>query len=487
MKPGFFHIVPAGKRPNIKKPIQYKQKLKKIKAWLSAKKMRGPYYIIAAALTVTTLLGLHSYMSNYVYVVLLNDHEIGIVNDADEVEKFVADLTGRCSDLYDMRIEPGQTIALVKEYRPGSIADPEKVANTIRQQLTLLTDAYMLTVDGTPFVPVISEGELATVIDLLKVSYNSRDSGVKVLDAYIIEDLNLEACVVSPDTVHSAEEVVSLLFEVSRPQTSQASLISDAAGRSLLDSRQLYSYENIASHTDMTAEILSEKEGYPSNNTIVHVNIMEEVTVIETIPFAVEYEYDDEMWVVQKEITVLGEEGKKELVYHIIRENGVEIERSKVNEVILEHPVTQVELHGVVKVPSMGTGQFIWPVETGGEVTPGRGFNSWHTGIDIGGNSGINILAADSGVVWFSGYGGSQGNYLIIYHGPYWTLYLHNSENLVSKGDEVVQGEIIALLGSTGRSSGPHLHFEVRLDDGSGEWHAYYQHIPVDPLQYFIP
>jgi murein DD-endopeptidase MepM/ murein hydrolase activator NlpD len=130
---------------------------------------------------------------------------------------------------------------------------------------------------------------------------------------------------------------------------------------------------------------------------------------------------------------------------------------------------------------------FIWPVEGGGEVTPGRGFSSWHTGIDINGATGTNIVAADSGVVWFSGRGGSQGNYLILYHGSFWTLYLHNQENLVKEGDAVQQGDVIATLGSTGRSTGPHLHFEIRHDDGSGEWLAYYQHKPLDPLKFFRP
>jgi len=219
----------------------------------------------------------------------------------------------------------------------------------------------------------------------------------------------------------------------------------------------------------------------------VSVTTVEEAVVREEIPFEVEYVYNDQLWVVQREITVEGEEGLKEVVYHLTRENGVEVDRIKVREEIISEPVTQVETVGTAKVPAVGTGRFIWPVEGGGEITPGRGFSSWHTGIDIHANTGTNILATDSGVVWFSGYGGPQGNYLILYHGSFWTLYLHNSQNLVKEGDAVQQGDIIAKAGSTGRSTGPHLHFEVRLDDGTGEWLTYYQHTPIDPLQFFTP
>jgi len=193
------------------------------------------------------------------------------------------------------------------------------------------------------------------------------------------------------------------------------------------------------------------------------------------------------MWIVDSEVQTKGEDGKKEITYHVTRENNEEIKRTKFTETIIKEPVNQVELYGTAQVPAKGTGKFIWPVEDGGEVTPGRGFSSWHTGIDIDTSAGTNVLAADNGIVWFSGYGRTQGNYLIIYHGSYWTLYLHNEVNLVSEADKVDKGDIVARVGSTGRTTGAHLHFEVRRDDGTGEWLTYYQHEPIDPLRFFRP
>lgn len=478
--------MPAGKRPKIRKTNRIKPLLVNLKRWLRVAKLRGTTYLAMATIAVVTLLGVYDYMCAYVYVVRLDDLEVGVVSDAKDVEKFVARLTDRCGALYGMNMEPGAKIDLVKEFRPDSKPSPEAVLATIRQQMTFRTDAYMITVDGSPFVPVGSEEDLDTVIDSLKESYSQSGNGVKVLDVYIVEEMGIEACNVEPDAIRSADEAVSLLVHDYSPPL-QTAFLQDISGRGSLESRQAFSYESSIPFAYISSEINIEDEKLTIDNTSVRVTTVEEMTVTEAIPFEIELVYDEELWVVQKEITTPGKDGEKEIVYHIIRENGVELHRTKTNETILEEPVTQVESQGTAKVPSVGSGLFIWPVEGGGEVTPGRGFSSWHTGIDIHGSMNTNILAADSGVVWFSGRGGSQGNYLILYHGSFWTLYLHNNENLVKEGDAVQQGDVIATLGSTGRSTGPHLHFEVRHDDGSGEWHTYYQHKPLDPLKYYKP
>jgi murein DD-endopeptidase MepM/ murein hydrolase activator NlpD len=487
MKLGPVEIVPAGKRPKIKKSLQLKRLFDKIMAWFRARKMRGAYFVMITSLLVVVLVSLQSYMSKYLYVVILNDREVGVVDNAREIESFIVELNDRCGDFYGMSTRIGDSIVLVREFRPHSKPEPELVQTAIRQQLTLLTDAYMITVDGVPLVPVNSEEDLELVIDSIKDNYDRSIRGSRVLDIFIVEDLDLEKCTVEPEAVLKAEDVISLLLDHREPQNLQAALLPEYGTRDFLTSRYAFGYDEViyTDYAEVQALLENEKPVVAGNG--IRVKSLEEVTITETIPFSVEYLYDEEMWIVQKEITNPGKEGKKELVYQITRENGAEISRIKVREMILEDPVTQIETRGTAQVPSVGTGQFIWPVENGGEITPGRGFSSWHTGIDINAPSGTNVLAADSGVVWFSGWGGSQGNYLILYHGPYWTLYLHNSVNLVSKGAVVTKGDVIAKVGSTGRSSGPHLHFEVRIDDGSGEWHTYYQHIPVDPLQFFMP
>ena len=107
---------------------------------------------------------------------------------------------------------------------------------------------------------------------------------------------------------------------------------------------------------------------------------------------------------------------------------------------------------------------YLWPSNVR-RITQYYGWR--HTGLDIGGPSGSPLYASKAGTVTRSscGWNGGYGCYIIIDHGGgVQTLYAHNSRNYVSVGNQVVQGQTIALMGSTGRSTGPHIHFEVRLN-----------------------
>jgi murein DD-endopeptidase MepM/ murein hydrolase activator NlpD len=114
-----------------------------------------------------------------------------------------------------------------------------------------------------------------------------------------------------------------------------------------------------------------------------------------------------------------------------------------------------------------GTGTFIWPSTehylSGYDYSP----ETNHYGIDIAGQLGNPIYAADSGVVVYAGWNDyGYGEMIVIDHGSGWqTLYAHLSQINVVCGQEVYQGDTIGLMGSTGQSTGPHLHFEMRSDD----------------------
>lgn len=120
-----------------------------------------------------------------------------------------------------------------------------------------------------------------------------------------------------------------------------------------------------------------------------------------------------------------------------------------------------------------GNGFFIWPSAV--HYLTGNNFGPGHNGVDIGAGLGSQLFAADSGTVVYAGWmNGGYGNFVVIDHGNgYTTLYEHLDKVHVSCGENVFQGSVIGLAGTTGNSTGPHLHFEIR-----------YANMPVNPWDY---
>lgn len=183
------------------------------------------------------------------------------------------------------------------------------------------------------------------------------------------------------------------------------------------------------------------------------------------------------------EVTTPGKDGVREIITSTSFLNG-SLDGVEMSEEVLEEPVTQIESVGTrVELPpepevQEQTSEYIWPAE--GRISSRFGYrkiavgSTYHKGIDIAVNTGTDVKAAKDGTVIYSGWESGYGYLVKLEHedGDI-TYYGHNSSLLVSVGDQVSQGDVIARSGNTGRSTGPHLHFEIRLNGAA-----------VDPLDY---
>lgn len=191
----------------------------------------------------------------------------------------------------------------------------------------------------------------------------------------------------------------------------------------------------------------------------------------------VEYVYNDN-WYTTKSVTLQEQEaGYHQVTALITKRNGVEQSREMIDEVVIKEPVKKIVEVGTQTPPT-----YIKPLSGGRQTSgfgrrkaPTKGASTNHRAIDWATPTGTAIWASSGGTVsvagWQSGYG-----YVVYINHPdgNQTRYGHLSKILVSSGQKVKQGQKIALSGNTGRSTGPHLHFELRVNG-----------TPVNPYNYF--
>lgn len=205
-------------------------------------------------------------------------------------------------------------------------------------------------------------------------------------------------------------------------------------------------------------------------------------TVSESVPYMTQYERNTYLYSGSKKVIQKGSKGVKAVTSKLVIENGELVSSDILDEKVTKSPVTRKVQIGSAYNDFSDTSKVLLPVE--GYVTSGYGMRNdpftgelaHHNGLDIAAKMGTDIWAAATGkVIKSSDTGNGYGKCVIIEHySGFKTLYGHCSELLVSVGDYVKAGDVIAKVGSTGRSTGPHLHFSVIID---GEY--------VDPTIYF--
>jgi len=175
----------------------------------------------------------------------------------------------------------------------------------------------------------------------------------------------------------------------------------------------------------------------------------------------------------EKRATIVSRQGERKRLLAQLEKEEEEYERQYQQLLADSAALTKKiqELQAKNKRAYMGTGEFRWPVPSSTRVTSDYGWRihpilktkRFHDGVDIAAPSGSSVVAADDGIVIYTGWYGSYGNTIIVDHGgSISTQYSHLSKILVENGAKVNKGDEIGLVGSTGLSTGPHLHFTVR-------------------------
>ena len=460
------------------------QRWEQIKEWLRLNGRRWAYrFHIAASSTITltpasylalaTAVGICitvTTMYSTSYAVTVDGEYIGRVAEQEMVEQAIQTVERQGTKMlgteFQVEGEVDYRFALTLK---SDLSSQDQMEDYFYDQLDAYSSTmrmYDVRINGESVGIVKDLDTMNGLLEDIKAQYVNETT----LSAEFVEDVQLDP-VYEADEVATVSEIQDRLAENTTGETTYT-VVSGDTFNAIAHANDMAISDLKALNPDVDVnrlrigDVLNVKEYIPK----LSVRTQDNVTYHESIPCPVTKVDDPNMYKGDTKILVQGVEGDSLVNATVTYVNGREKDREIHSTTTLSEPTTTTMAVGTKEKPKTASkGYYIWPAS--GKINSyfgGRyifGSNSYHSGIDIKVSYGQSIKAADGGTVTFSGYKGTYGYLVIIKHdNGTQTYYAHNSSLLVKAGDKVYQGQVIAKGGSTGRSTGNHCHFEVRVN-----------------------
>ena len=425
--------------------------------------------IIFMALIIVAFLGT-AYKINEVktraYSIQFGDDELGIVRDKEEVLAMIKDIEKSLSNTYGIDVVIDKHLEFKDTHaKDDELIAKDKLRNKIKSKLTFLVGGYALIVDGKEVGVLRTKEDAEEVINKYKdpfVKLHKDNENIKEVN--ILEKVEIVKKEVPLSSIKKQDEILNKIEK----GTDEIKTHVVEVGESFWTIAKIYNMsvdDLIKANPDKDPEKV-----FPGDSVnllvpkpLLTIATVEEVKYTEDIDYGVKVEFSSSMYKNQKKVKVKGTSGKNEILARVTKHNGIEVERQIIAENVVSKPIDQVLVKGTKEVPkTVATGVFSMPTRGSISSRYGSRWGRMHWGLDIACKTGTPIQSADGGTVKSAAYNGAYGYMIEINHGNgYVTRYAHCSKMYVKRGDKVYKGETIGAVGSTGRSTGPHLHFEV--------------------------
>lgn len=422
--------------------------------------------ILTVALMIATAVAAGvSSITGYEYS--YNGRVLGVVKEQEDVLKILDVVQDQLSKEHNaevaidrnLDIHFDRVIALNRE-----IDDSEEVLRQLTYMQDMKIKAVGLYVNGNREAILTSEEDAQAVLEAVKNSFLSTSASTEYEKIGFAEAVEIKKIDTKLGRIMNVEDTMSKIMTGAIAKRTHQ-VVSGDTFSGIAKKYNISSSDLRMANPAVNPERLSIGQEIILTQTVpmLTVQTVEVATYIEPIPFETVQNETSAMYKGEQSVRVQGVNGERSVVARIIKNNGVEISKTELSSVIIKNPVDKVLNVGTKPPPALqGTGSFIYPV-TGARLT--TRYSRYHQAIDLAISSGTKIRASDGGTVISSGYSGSYGYVVRINHGGNRvTLYAHCSKLLVKAGDKVFQGQHIANVGSTGRSTGPHVHFEVIIN-----------------------
>lgn len=434
--------------------------------------------VIGVVLSLTLTLSLYAVFAGNACAVKANGEVIAIAADENTAKKVLAELvdykTGEAGSTVNCTEEISYKGIWVRNKTEG-ILDVEELKAQMSNTLTFKMQAAAILVNGEKKILLKNRQEADTLLGWLKSVYHVEPAeqfdfkeNVEIVDTLADIGGTMDFDVAKKMVLLGSNKIVQYtvkdgdnLWDISRAvNIDQDQIIAANPG---------LNQENLG-----VGQVLYLSQEAP----LITVVATREVIVDEKIPYSVNIKYDDGLLLGEKLMISEGVPGERTVTYRITRENGLETAREVLSQVVKSDPKTEEVVKGAITmVASRGSAlRLSWPCEGGVVSSFGMRWGRMHEGIDLAADYGSSVVAVAGGTVVDAGWDGGYGMKVEISHGGgLTTRYAHLSKIYAAVGDSVDRGETIGLIGSTGNSTGPHLHLETIV---GGE--------PRDPLD-FLP
>ncbi len=432
-------------------------------------------FLAGAAAVLVLVVALVSVSVSTCYEVLVDGENICYISNASELDTALNELKSQAdantnADMKEAVLSTDVSVA-AKHKIFVETADESELAEILKDKVSWqVPGAKIIINNGESELSFATLADAQSVLDTLTEQAIAANSGAKILSTRFYEDVSAAEGNVDAEEILTPEEALSEI----------------AAGKEAVKIHKVVSGESlwsIAVNNGTSVSTLNELNPGLREDRIqigqeiklnkieplVNVVVDKVVTVSETIPYGETVKESSKLMKGETQVVTKGVEGSKDVTYQISEYNGTTLEKVTLSEVVTKEPVNKVVNKGTATVATTSrsssgssSGVFSWPSKGTISSPYGKRGRGFHTGIDIANKKGTTVSAAAGGKVTSAGWSGGYGYCIIVDHGNGMkTRYAHLSKISCSVGDSVSRGEKIGEVGSTGNSTGPHLHFEV--------------------------
>jgi len=449
---------------------------------------KSPKTIGISALALAVIAGGVYYFSvtTSAVAIQVNGKTLGYAQNMTEAEQIVQQVLAQQGGASGKSAKTSDVIEYDRVRLSKDAFNSQKItAAQLMDEITPYIDGCALYI-GEKTVAYLASAEDADATLQKYIDYFTKPSESNTITSVeFAEKIDKVAVQVSPSEIKTVDQAVEILIKGDMTENTYT-VQKDDSFWLIARKNGMLTNEVIASNPGFTEDTILQ----PGQKLKI-VKVEPFLTVIskgtrvvnEIIPFDVQTKLNTKLAAGKSVVQQSGKDGEKKVTYNYVEKNGQVIDKQVIKEEVISKPVTQIIATGPAKKStvyvgtSRGSGSISglqWPLS--GRITSYYGYRSggFHSGIDIDGVTGQPYTAAASGTVVMAGWNGAYGYCIVVDHGNgVATRYAHSSKLFVSTGDKVNKGQTIGNVGSTGNSTGSHLHFEVIINGST-----------VNPLNY---